>query len=368
MRHIPYVNLGYKRKSKTGLIKIFKKILDQGQFVGGEEILKFEKNISKLCKTKYAVALNSGTDALTLALHLLGVRKGDEVITTPNSFIASTAVIVHLGAIPVFVDVLDDQNIDPDKIEKSITKKTKVIMPVHLSGKMSQMNKIMEIAKKYKLKVIEDAAQSVASKLNNKMSGSFGDVGCFSAHPLKNLGALGDSGYITTNNFKIYKKIKSLSNHGMENRNIIKNFGYVSRMDNVQAAILNFKLKFLKKVIAIRRKNADYYRALLNNKYVQLPYEKKNEFHTYHTFVVQVKNKRDELKKFLLKKGVETSIHYPIPIHLQPAAKKFGYKKGDFKIAEAQSKKILTLPINENLSKYEIVKICNLINSFFKII
>ena len=203
MRHIPYVNLGYKRKSKTGLIKIFKKILDQGQFVGGEEILKFEKNISKLCKTKYAVALNSGTDALTLALHLLGVRKGDEVITTPNSFIASTAVIVHLGAIPVFVDVLDDQNIDPDKIEKSITKKTKVIMPVHLSGKMSQMNKIMEIAKKYKLKVIEDAAQSVASKLNNKMSGSFGDVGCFSAHPLKNLGALGDSGYITTNNFII---------------------------------------------------------------------------------------------------------------------------------------------------------------------
>ena len=152
MKKIPYVNLGYKKKSKKGLIKIFEKVLEQGQFVGGKEILKFEKNISKLCKTKYAVALNSGTDALTLALHLLGVRNGDEVITTPNSFIASTAVIVHLGAKPVFVDVLDDQNIDPDKIEKAITKKTKVIMPVHLSGKMSQMDKVMKIAKKYDLK------------------------------------------------------------------------------------------------------------------------------------------------------------------------------------------------------------------------
>ena len=364
MKKIPYVNLSYKNKSKTGLLKIFKKVLDKGQFVGGQEILEFEKNISKLCKTKYAVALNSGTDALTLALHLLGVKRGDEVITTPNSFIASTAVIVHLGAKPVFVDVLEDQNIDPEKIEKAITKKTKVIMPVHLSGKMSQMDKIMKIAKKYNLKVVEDAAQAIASKLNNKMSGSFGDVGCFSAHPLKNLGAMGDGGYITTNDFKIYKKIKSLSNHGMENRNIIKNFGYVSRMDNLQAAFLNLKLKSLKKVIITRRENANIYKKLLNKNFIKLPYEKNNEFHTYHTFVIQIK-KRDQLKSFLLKKGVETSIHYPIPIHLQPASKIFGYKKGDFKITENQSKEILTLPINENLSKLEVANISNLINSFF---
>ena len=365
MKKIPYVNLGYKKKSKKGLIKIFEKVLEQGQFVGGEEILKFEKNISKLCKTKYAVALNSGTDALTLALHLLGVKRGDEVITTPNSFIASTAVIVHLGAKPVFVDVLDDQNIDPDKIEKAITKKTKVIMPVHLSGKMSQMDKVMKIAKKYNLKVVEDAAQAIASKFNNKMSGSFGDVGCFSAHPLKNLGAMGDGGYIVTNNFKIYKKIKSLSNHGMENRNIIKNFGYVSRLDNLQAAFLNFKLKSLKKIIKLRRSNASTYKKLLNKNFINLPYEGNKDFHTYHTFVIQVKKNRDKLKDFLLKKGVETSIHYPVPIHLQPAAKKFGYKKGDFKIAEAQSHKILTLPINENLSNLEIIRISNLINYFF---
>ena len=365
MKKIPYVDLGYKKKSKAGLVKIFKKVLNQGQFVGGQEILKFEQSISKLCNTKYAVALNSGTDALTLALHLLGVKRGDEVITTPNSFIASTAVIVHLGAIPVFVDVLDDQNIDPDKIEKAITKKTKVIMPVHLSGKMSKMDKIMKIAKKYNLKVVEDAAQAIGSKFNDKMSGSFGEVGCFSAHPLKNLVAMGDGGYITTNNFKIYKKIKSLSNHGMENRNIIKNFGYVSRMDNLQAAFLNFKLKSLKKVIKIRRSNANVYKKSLNNNHIKIPYEEKKDFHTYHTFVIQVKKKRDELKNFLLNKGVETSIHYPVPIHLQPAAKMFGYKKGDFAITESQSKEILTLPVNENLSNLEVVKISNLINSFF---
>ena len=286
---IPYVDLSVNNKTRLELSSIFNKILSKGQFVGGEEINIFEKKIAKLCGTKYAVALNSGTDALTLALHLLGVKKGDEVITPPNSFIASTAVIIHLGAKPVFVDVLNDQNIDPDKIKKAITKKTKAIMPVHLSGRMAQMDKIMSIARKYKIAVVEDAAQSIGSKYKNKMSGSYGDFGCFSAHPLKNLNALGDSGYLTTNKFKYYKKIKSLSNHGMENRNIIKNFGYVSRMDNLQAAFLNYKLNGLKKVILKRRKNASVYLKELNRKYVFFKDETKNEFNTYHTFVVQVK-------------------------------------------------------------------------------
>ena len=361
---IPYVDLSYRYKSKNEVINTLKKILDKGQFVGGGEILKFEKKISKLCNTKYTVALNSGTDALTLALHLLGVRKDDEVITTPNSFIASTAVIVHLGAKPIFVDVLSDQNMDPSKIEKVITKKTKVIMPVHLSGRVCQMDKILHIAKKYNLKVVEDAAQSIGSKFNNKMSGSFGDIGCFSAHPLKNLGALGDSGYMTTNNFKFFKMAKSLSNHGMENRNIIKNFGYVSRMDNIQAAILNLKLKKLKSIISKRRKNVKVYEKNLDSKNIQISYEKNKEFNTYHTFVVQV-NKRNKLKSFLEKKGIKTSIHYPRPIHLQPAAKKYGYKKGDFINAEKQSNRILSLPVNENISLKKIKYICKIINSFY---
>ncbi len=361
---IPYVDLTYKNKSKKDLIKVFKKVLDQGQFVGGDEIDLFEKKIAKLCGTNYAVALNSGTDALTLALHLLGVKKGDEVITPPNSFIASTAVIVHLGAKPVFVDVLSDQNIDPNKIQNAITKKTKVIMPVHLSGRMSQMDKIMSIAKKNKISVVEDAAQSVGSKYKNKMSGSYGDFGCFSAHPLKNLNALGDSGYLTTNNFKYYKKIKSLSNHGMENRNIIKNFGYVSRMDNLQAAFLNHKLKNLDDVISRRRKNAFIYMKELDRKFVFFNDEKKNEFNTYHTFVVQLRL-RNKLRKYLQDKGIATSIHYPVPIHLQPASKFLGYKKGDFKISEKQSEKILTLPVNENLSGDQVKYICRCINQFY---
>ena len=196
------------------------------------------------------------------------------------------------------------------------------------------------------------------------MSGSYGDFGCFSAHPLKNLNALGDSGYLTTNNFKYYKKIKSLSNHGMENRNIIKNFGYVSRMDNLQAAFLNYKLKNLNNVISQRRKNAEIYMKLLNRNFIFFCSEKKEEFNTYHTFVIQVRF-RNNLRKYLLKKGISTSIHYPIPIHLQPASKYLGYKPGDFKMAETQSEKILTLPVNENLSKDHIKYICKCINNFY---
>ncbi len=362
---IPYVDLSYKKKDRKNLINIFEKILKKGQFVGGDEVDIFEKKISQLCKTKYAIALNSGTDALTFALHLSGVKKGDEVITPPNSFIASTAVILHLGAKPVFVDVLNNQNIDPKKIQKVITKKTKAIMPVHLSGRMCQMDEIITIAKNNNLSVIEDSAQSIGSKYKNKMAGSYGDFGCFSAHPLKNLNALGDGGYLTTNNYDHYKKIKSLSNHGMENRNIVKNFGYVSRMDNIQAAFLNFKLKNLNNLIKKRRTNAEIYFKFLDRKNIFIPEEDKNEFNTYHTFVVQVRS-RDKLKKYLLRNGINTSIHYPIPIHLQPAAKYLGYKKGDFKRTEEQAKQILTLPVNESLSSNQIKFICNKINKFFK--
>ncbi len=361
---IPYVNLSLQStKIKTNLLNIFKGIIDEGDFVGGKQINLFEKNISKYCGTKYAVALNSGTDALTLALHACGVRKGDEVITTPNSFIASTAVIIHLGATPVFVDVLNDQNINHNKIEKYINKKTKVIMPVHLTGRLSNMKKISQIAKKYNLKIIEDAAQAIGSKFNGRSAGSFSDIGCFSAHPLKNLNAIGDSGFLVTNNKKYYNQIKDLSNHGMTNRNIVKNFGYVSRMDNLQAAILNYKLKILKKVIRKRRINFDIYKKNLPKK-VYFPIETKEQFNTYHTFVVQV-DKRDSLKKFLKKKGIDTSIHYPIPIHLQPASKCLGYKQGAFPVTERQSKRILSLPIHQDLKKSEIVYICKTIKEFY---
>ena len=362
---INYVNLVEQYKSeRKDLLRIVDKTFYSGNYVGGNQILKFESNIAKICNTKYAVSMNSGTDALTIALHLLGVKRGDEVITPPNSFIASTAVIIHLGAIPVFVDVKEDQNIDENLIEKKITKKTKAIMPVHLTGRMCNMKKISDISKKYKIPVVEDCAQSIMSSFLNKPSGSWSEIGCFSAHPLKNLNAMGDGGYLVTNKKNLFLKAKSLINHGMENRNDISNFGFVSRMDNVQAAILNYRLKNLKKIIIKRRKNFKIYLNNLDRNSVFFPNEKRGEFNTYHTFVIQA-DKRDQLKNFLHRKGIGTSIHYPIPIHLQKAYKRLFKKKEKYKNSESQSKSIITLPINQFLSEKDILFICKNINKFF---
>lgn len=366
--HIPYVNLNAQwQDDRDELLPIIDNILSIGQYVGGDEVDKFEKNIAKLCQVKYTVALNSGTDALTLALHLHGISRGDEVITPPNSFIASTAVIVHLGAVPVFVDVLPNQNIDPSKIEAAITHKTKAIMPVHLAGRMCDMNPIMEIAEKYHLAVIEDAAQAVGSKYKNQPSGSIGDVGCFSTHPLKNLNACGDGGFITTNNKDIYEKACLLRNHGLINRDTVIQFGYVSRMDTLQAAILNFRLdNKMHDIIEKRRHNAQLYLNSLDRERIFILEERQSEYNTYHTFVIQVEE-RDELKTYLYEAGIETAIHYPTPIHLQPAAKQLGYEYGDFPITEEIAVKILTLPIHQYLTEEQIYYTVNLIEKFYGI-
>ena len=364
--NIKYVDLQNDYKvHKKKLLQIIDKTLSTGEWVGGKEIDLFEKNISNYTKSNFTVALNSGTDALTLSLHLLGVKRGDEVITTPNSFIASTAVIMHLGAKPVFVDVLDDQNIDPELIRSKITGKTKAILPVHLTGRMSNMIDVMKIAKEYDLKVVEDAAQAIGSKLNNKHAGTYGDFGCFSAHPLKNLNALGDSGYLVTSKKKYADRAKKLINHGMKKRGVVEEFGFVSRMDNLQAAILNFKLKSLNNIIKVRRNNAKMYNKFLNQEFIELPKNDKNFFDTYHTYVIKV-DKRDELKKYLEKKGITTSIHYPTPIHLQPAAKKLGFKLGDYPNTERQAKRILTLPINQYINENQINYISKTINNFYE--
>ena len=362
---IPYANLNAQwQDDREELLPIIEKVFSSGQYVGGDEVEIFERSVAKFCNVKYAVALNSGTDALTLALHILGVKRGDEVITPPNSFIASTAVIKHLGASPVFVDVLPDQNIDPSKIEAAINSKTRAIMPVHLTGRMCDMDSIMRIAEKYNLKVIEDAAQAIGSKYKNKLSGSIGDIGCFSTHPLKNLNACGDGGFLTTNDKDICAKTKVLRSHGIIERDIIKQFGYVSRMDNLQGAILNFRLSKLGKIINKRRKNAELYINTINQNNIFFPKHNKYEFNTYHTFVIQTEQ-RDELKEYLKKNGVETAIHYPTPIHLQPASIVFGYKEGDFPVVEKQAKQILTLPINQSLNQPDIELISSLINNFF---
>ena len=363
---IPYINLNAQwSEEEKYILPIIKEVLSSGQFVGGTIVDEFEKDAANFCKTEYCIALNSGTDALVCGLIALGVKRGDEVITPPNSFIASTSAIVHIGAKPIFVDVLDDQNIDPFEIEKFLTNKTKAIMPVHLTGRMAKMDQILNISKRYNIPIIEDAAQSIGSQYQDKFSGSIGEVGCFSTHPLKNLNACGDGGFITTNNFEIYKKIKQLRNHGFEDRNTVTSFGYVSRMDNLQAAILKFRLRKINDIIFKRRENAELYFKLLKKLPLKLPYENNGEFNSYHTFVIQTE-KRDELLKYLSIKGIETAIHYPVPIHLQPASKFLGYKKGNFQKTESQSKKILTLPIHQFLTISEIKYICKNICEFFK--
>ena len=363
---IPYVDLKLQwKKEKNNLLPLIEKTLSEGTYVIGSEIEKFEKKISRVCGTKYAVAFNSGTDALTMALVLLGVRRGDEVITPPNSFISSTSSIIHIGAIPVFADILNDQNIDPKEIEKKITKKTKAIMPVHLTGRMCEMDQIKHISKKYGIPIVEDAAQSIGSKYYNKKSGSIGDVGCFSTHPLKNLNACGDGGFFVTNNYEIYDKAKILRNHGLEDRNVVKHFGYISRMDVIQARILNFRLKNLHSTIIKRRNNAKFYLDNINREFYELIDEKKYQYNTYHTFVIKTP-KRKKLINYLKKNSIGTAIHYPIPIHLQPASKFFKYKKGDFPVAENQAKKILTLPIHQNLTFKNIKKIVEVLNKFVK--
>ena len=238
-------------------------------------------------------------------------------------------------------------------------------MPVHLTGRICDMDPIMLLAKKYNLAVVEDAAQAIGSKYKGKPSGSIGQVGCFSTHPLKNLNACGDGGFMTTDNEKIYLKAKALRNHGMENRNNVNHFGYVSRMDNLQAAILNYRLNKLEEIIEKRRNNAQLYFANIQNESVYMPIDKEYEFNTWHTFVIQTE-KRNQLQKYLSEIGINTAVHYPVPIHLQPASKKLGYRYGDFPIVEKQAKSILTIPINQYLKSDEVKFISDKIDNFFK--
>ena len=361
---VPYIDLSAQwQDEKKDLLPIIESVMSSGQFVGGEAVEHFEHKAAELCETQYCVALNSGTDALVLGLLALGICPGDEVITPPNSFIASTAAIIHLRAKPVFVDVQPDQNIDPNKIEKAITSKTKAIMPVHLTGRIANMSAILKIAEAHNIPVIEDAAQSFGSQYAGQPSGSLGKIGCFSAHPLKNLNACGDAGFITTDDENVAKCVRQYRNHGLADRNTVEKFGGVSRMDTLQAAILTYRLSRLAQMIERRRNNVEQYKSLLNFDQVFIPEEHEKEFNTYHTFVIQCE-KRDELQEHLIERGIETAIHYPVPIHLQPAALSLGARKGDFPVTENQSERILSLPIHQYLSEDTIFEISKCINEF----
>jgi dTDP-4-amino-4,6-dideoxygalactose transaminase len=364
---IPYVNLPAQgREQLEDLHRIFEAVVLRGSFVGThDDLAGLEKRVAEYCGTEEAVALNSGTDALSLSMVVAGIGKGDEVITPPNSFVASTATIVQLGATPVFADVLADQNIDPDKIARAITPKTKAIMPVHLTGRVCRMDEIMEIANRHGLIVIEDAAQSIGSMYRGRVSGSIGHFGCFSAHPLKNLNALGDGGFVTTSDQAAAARMRRLRAHGMADRQTVEEWGLVSRMDTLQAAILDYRLDKLPDVIAKRRANAALYQGLLRHEKIYVPACRNEEFNTFHTFVVQV-DRRDELQNYLRERGIKTAIHYPIPIHLQPAARGLGHKNGDFPVTERQAGRILTLPVNQYMSPADVEAVAGEVMTFLE--
>ena len=365
MMNVPYVDIGAQtRLLKKDLLRAIEEVLDHGNFILGQEVQSFEEAFAAYCGVRFAVGVNSGTDALFLSLKALGIGRGDEVITAPNSFIATVSVIIAAGAKPVFVDVRNDYNINPDLIKQAITPRTRAIMPVHLTGKPADMDPILEIAHKHKIQVIEDAAQAVGAKYREKKTGAIGDIGCFSLHPLKTLNACGDGGIITTDDENIFAELRRLRNFGLINRDETAIWGYNSRLDSLQAAILLVKLKWLDEWNEKRRQNARFYESRLKN-VVSLPVEQPHECGVFHTYVVQAE-KRSELQDYLQSKGIGTRVHYPIPLHLQPAARELGYQKGDFPVCEEQSKRILSLPVHQGINEEHVHYVADNIVSFYQ--
>ncbi len=359
----------YLKEQFSDYKKIFKKItkvIKFNDFTLGFEVQKFENNFKKLISSKYCTGVGSGTDAIFLALKVLGLKPGDEVITTPYTFYATINAIVQAGGIPKFVDAQSDFNINPDLIKKSITKKTRAILVVHWAGRICEMKKIKKIAKKNNLYLVEDACHAALAKKGNLFAGNFGDIGCFSLHPLKNLNVWGDGGMMVTNNREIDKKLKLLRNHGLKNRDEIEIFGVNSRLDTLQAVVANHLLKKLPKITNARIKNANFLdKELKNNKNIFIPIREKKLKEVFHIYSLQVKN-RDKLVKFLNSNGIDAKKHYPIPMHLQiPSKKNFKYKKGDFPVAERLAKETISLPVHEFLKKKDLKFMCNKVNEFY---
>ena len=351
--------------------KIFKKIekvVKKNDFTLGTEVDLFENNIKKLIKQKYVVAVGSGTDGLMLSLKCLGIGEGDEVITTPYTFYATIGAIVSAGAIPKFVDVKDDYNINPDLIEKAITKKTKAILPVHWSGRVCEMEKIIDISKKYKIPIIEDSCHAIEATYKKKFAGTFGEFGCFSLHPLKNLNVWGDGGYVVVKNKKNYEKMLLLRNHGLKGRNINVIFGYNSRLDTIQAVVANHLLKKIKFITSKRITNSLYLeRNLKEIKQLIFKDRQENLKEVFHLYEFRVKNfkLRDKLVNFLKSKGIDAKIHYPIPMHLQPAAKVYNIKKGSYPTTEKIAKSTISLPVHEYIKLKDLKLMINTIKKFF---
>jgi UDP-2-acetamido-2-deoxy-ribo-hexuluronate aminotransferase len=331
------------------ILKEVESVILSGEYILGSKSLLLEKKLSEYVGVKHALGLANGTDALILGLKALGIKEGDEVITTPFTFFATAEAIAHVGAVPVFADIEEDTyNIDPAEIRKKITNKTKAIIVVHLFGLAAKMDEIMKIARNHGLYVIEDACQALGTTYKGKKAGSIGDIGCFSFYPTKNLGACGDAGLLTTNSDEVSRKVQELRNHGSKQRYIHTSIGINSRLDEIQAAILLVKLKHFENLLDRRSKVAETYYSNLNDHFEIQNYISSRE-HTYHQFSLKVK-KRDELIRFLSDRQISTMIYYPIPLHLQKAFNFLNYKEGDFPHSELLAKEIVSIPIYPTLT------------------
>lgn len=345
-------------------------VLRSGFYILGKEVLAFEKEFAQYCGAKYATGVASGTDALKIALKALGIQKGDEVITTPFTFLATAEAIYSIGAKVVFVDVdLTTYTINPVEIERKINKKTKAIVCVHLYGQPCNMQTITGLAHKYKLKLIEDCAQATGAEYKGKKVGTFGDAGCFSFYPTKNLGGCGDGGMIITDSQRAFKTMRMLREYGSNDRCHYSMHGWNSRLDELQAAILRVKLKYLDRWNNARREKALYYNkrlaSLEKEGLIDLPREQKDTRHVFHLYVLRTK-KRALLTKFLKSRGIGTAIHYPIPIHRQKIYKVDGVPQAHFPNAEFAAKQIITFPLFPELKKKEIDCIIETVYRFFK--
>lgn len=366
LMRVPFSYLDRQFSEVDSYLEDVRDLVKSGDFTLGKPLIEFEKRFADLCQMPYAVGVGTGTDAIAISLKLIGIQPGDEVITTPMTFIATVGAIVMVGARPVFVDSEEGFVIDASKIEKAITPRTKAIVAVHYTGNVPDMPAMMEIANEHGLMVIEDACQSIMASLNGKPVGSWGAAACFSLHPLKNLNVWGDGGVIVTRSKAIADKIRLYRNHGLVNRDEVKNFGINCRLDTLQAVIGNRLLDQVEFITNQRILNAQRYDEAFSdlNEFISVPTRRRGVKHVFHLYVIRVE-RRNELLNFLQERGVEAKIHYPIPVHLQEAASDLGYKRGDFPVCERDCGNIITLPAHQHLTEEEISYVVRQVRNFY---
>ncbi len=361
---VPFLDLkAQNRALKTEILPLWEEILDSAGFIGGKHVSAFEEEFASACSVKHCVAINSGTDALRFIFLALDLESGDEIITVPNTFIATTEAITQARGRIVFVDVdPGTYNIDPAKIEEVITPRTRGIVPVHLYGQPADMDPILAIAKKHGLWVVEDACQAHLAEYKGRKAGSIGIAGAFSFYPGKNMGACGEGGAVTTNDENLAAKVRMLRDHGQSKKYHHEMEGYNGRCDALQAAALRIKLKHLPAWNEARRKNAQcYFELLQDSDGIMLPKINENCLSVFHLFVIQVEE-RDIVQESLVQKGISTGLHYPIPLHLQKAYERMGLPPGSFPVAETCAKRLLSLPMYPELTEDQISYVCDCLN------